>query len=98
MLFNKVRASDFMRRYGLDVLVATSTINVTYFSDYYCWLDGKFKEYMLRPGGSSDLMQSGYAVFPLENEPALVVNSLFAVNAADLWVRDLRLFGNPGLD
>ena len=94
MFFNKPRAIEYMRRYDLDVLVATSPANITYFTDYRCWLDPLFKEYMTVPGASSSLGQ-GYAVFPLEGEPALVVNADTAVNATDLWVRDLYLFGDP---
>jgi len=97
MLFNRDRAVDYMREYGLDVLVATSPVNITYFSDYYCWIDPLFKEYMMAPGASSNLAQA-YAVFPLEGEPALVVNPLFAANAEDLWVKDLHIFGSAGLD
>lgn len=99
MLFNRIRAAEYMRRCGVDVLVATSPVNITYFSDYSCWLDPLFKEYMMTPGASSDLdSTAAYAIFPLEGEPALVVKAAFAVNAADLWVRDLHLFGDPGLD
>ncbi len=99
MLFNKARAAEYMRRCGVDVLVATSPVNITYFSDYFCWIDPQFKMYMMTPGASSDLDSTGaYAVFPLEGEPALVINPLFAVNAADLWVRDLHIFGAPSLD
>ena len=36
MLFNKSRAIDYMRRHKLDALVATSPVNTTYFSDYFC--------------------------------------------------------------
>ena len=97
MLFNRDRAVDYMREYGLDVLVATTPVNITYFTDYYCWLDPLFKEYMMVPGASSNLAQA-YAVFPLESEPALVVNPLFAANAEDLWVKDLHIFGSAGLD
>ena len=97
MLFNRSRAIDYMREYGLDALVATSTVNITYFTDYFCWIDPLFKEYMMVPGASSNLGQA-YAVFPLEGEPALVVNPGFAVNAAELWVRDLHIFGSAGLD
>ena len=97
MLFNRSRAIDYMRQYELDVLVATSPVNITYFSDYFCWIDPLFKEYMMAPGASSNLAQT-YAVFPLEGEPALVVNPMFAVNAAELWVRDLHIFGSAGLD
>ncbi|MCZ6678027.1 MAG: hypothetical protein O7E52_12330 [Candidatus Poribacteria bacterium] len=45
MLFNRIRAVEYMQRYGVDVLVATSPVNITYFSDYACWLDPLFKEY-----------------------------------------------------
>ena len=38
MLFNKARAVEYMHRCQVDVLVATSSVNVTYFSDYYSWL------------------------------------------------------------
>ena len=97
MLVNKGRAEEAMRRFGLDALVAASPVNITYLSDYRCWLDPLFKEYMSAPGGSSERGQS-YALLPLEGEPALVVSALFAVNAADAWVRDLRPYGDPGLD
>ena len=50
MLFNRARAIDYMREYGLDVLVATSPVNITYFTDYFCWIDPLFKEYMMVPG------------------------------------------------
>ena len=54
---------------------------------------------MLSPGAPSLRELRTYAVFPLEGEPALVVDSLlFAVNAADIWVQDLHLFGGPGMD
>ena len=97
MLFNRARAIDYMREYGLDALVATSPVNITYFTDYYCWIDPLFKEYMMVPGASSNLAQA-YAVFPLEGEPALVVNPLFAANTEELWVKDLHIFGSAGLD
>lgn len=97
MLFNRARALDYMRRYGLDALVATSPINITYFTDYFCWLDAQLKQFMTKPGAASDLIQA-YAVFLLEDDPALVVGSLFAANAADLWVHDLHVFGDPGFD
>ncbi len=97
MLFNRARAIEYMREYGLDALVATSPVNITYFTDYYCWIDPLFKEYMMVPGASANLGQA-YAVFPLEGEPALVVNPLFAVNAEALWVKDLHIFGSAGLD
>jgi Xaa-Pro aminopeptidase len=97
MLFNKTRAMAYMERCGVDVLVAASPVNITYFSGYYCWIDPLFREYMMAPGASSNVPQK-FAVFPLEGEPALVVGPDFATNAADLWVRDLHIAGNPVID
>ena len=33
MLFNKARAMDYMRRHELDTLIATTPVNIAYFSD-----------------------------------------------------------------
>lgn len=98
MLFNTSRAESYLRQYGLDALVATSPVNITYFTDYACWIDPLMKEYMMIPGASADLGQ-GYAVFPLEGAPAFVCSAgLMAVNAIDLWIRDIRIFGEAGVD
>ncbi len=87
-----------MRDRGLDGLIATSPVNITYFTDYFIWIDGLMKAYMVRPGASADLSQ-GYALFPLDGEPALAVTgTMLAVNGVDLWVKDLRVSGNTGLD
>ncbi len=98
MLFNVDRAREYMRDRGLDALVATSPVNITYFTDNFIWIDGLMKEYMVKPGGSPDIAQ-GYALYPLEGEPALMLTgSMLAVNSVDLWVRDLRISGDSGLD
>ena len=97
MLFNKPRAIEYMRRCGLDALVATSPVNITYLSDYYFWMDPIFREYWMSPGASSSLGQN-YAVFPLEGEPALVIGPQQVGNAADLWVRDVHVSGDTGMD
>ena len=97
MLFNEPRAAAFMKQCGLDALVATSSVNITYFSDYYLWVDALFKEYMVNPGGSSNRFQL-YAIFLASGEPALILNPFFAVNAADIWIKDLHVYGDAGLD
>ncbi|MFN8006949.1 MAG: Xaa-Pro peptidase family protein [Terriglobia bacterium] len=97
MLFNQNRAIQFMKECQLDVLVATSPVNITYFTDFYYWLDSAFKEYMTNPGSSSHRSQS-YAVFPVTGRPALILGAQSAVNAADLWVGDLHVYGAPGFD
>jgi Xaa-Pro aminopeptidase len=98
MLFHTERARAYLRRCGLEALIATSPLNITYFTDYVCWIDPLMKAYMMSPG-APPLLAQGYAVFPLDGAPAFVVNgSLMAVNAIDLWVKDVRVFGSPGLD
>ena len=97
MLFHRARALEYMRRYQLDALVATTPVNVLYFSDYSCWLDSAFKQYMRNPGAPNRWFEF-YAVFPLEGEPALVINGTYAPYAAQSWVRDLHLIGSPKLD
>jgi Xaa-Pro dipeptidase len=97
MLLNHARAVDFMRRCGLDALVASSPVNITYLSDYYFWLDPLFREYWAAPGASSNLGQN-FALLPLEGEPALVVGWQQVVNAADVWVREVHTYGGHGLD
>ena len=56
VLCNRQRALDYMGRADIDAIVATSPVNVTYFTGYYCWLNGQFKEYMVKPGGSGELL------------------------------------------
>ncbi|MBI3942352.1 MAG: aminopeptidase P family protein [Chloroflexi bacterium] len=97
MLFNQSRAMAYMEQYQLDALVATSPVNISYFTDFFSWLDPLFKEYMGAPGASSNLIRS-YAVFPRSGEPALIVSPLNMVNAADSWVSDVQTFGIPGVD
>jgi Xaa-Pro aminopeptidase len=97
MLLNRDRANAYMRQYQLDALVATSPVNITYFTDYYCWLDPLHRHYMATPGAGSRRAQM-YAILPLDGEPALVLSSMFAVNAADLWVHDLYPVGDAPID
>ncbi len=97
MLFNLSRAQQYLKNYNLDALIATSPANITYFTDYFCWLDPLFKDYMTVPGASSEIGQR-YAIFPAAGDPALVVSPLMAINAADAWVHDLVPFGDTGLD
>lgn len=87
-----------MRKANVDALVASSPVNVKYFSGYSCCLDPLFKQYMMRPGDSSDLAQRCFAVFPPEGAISLIMKSLMAANAVDLEGIDLRPYGDPGLD
>jgi Xaa-Pro dipeptidase len=98
MLFNKARAGAYMQAAGVDALLATSPVSITYFTDYSCWIDPLMKEYMMAPGASSNTGEA-YAIYPNKGDPALVCSSaLMAVNAIDLWVKDLRCYGATGTD
>ena len=97
MLFNQARARQCMDAAGLDALIACTPVNITAFSDFTLWLDPLFREYMVNPGAPGDRMQR-YALFPREGEPALVVEPMMAVNAADLWLPDLIAFGAPTIE
>ncbi len=93
MLVNRARAREYMAGCGLDALIATSPVNVTYLSDFHNWLSTQFREYMVLPGASSRLIQQNFALLPRDGEPALVVEPYFAVDAVQTWVSDVRIAG-----
>jgi len=99
MTFNKKRALEYMSRYNLDVLIATSPITITYFTDMSCWLDPKFKQYMMMPGASAHLTPiTTFAVFPAEAPPALITDAQFSANTINSWIDDLYLVGSASPD
>jgi Xaa-Pro aminopeptidase len=88
MPLNGERAFEVLKREGVDALIATSTENVFYVSNY--WSLGK------RLGCGVE----AYAILPLEESPAIVA----PLNEADLlvenqtWIRDIRFYGESGVD
>jgi len=88
MPLNGERAFEVLQREGLDALIATSTENVFYISNY--WSLGK------RLGCGVD----AYAILPLEDSSAIVA----PLNEADLlvenqtWIGDVRFYGESGVD
>jgi Xaa-Pro aminopeptidase len=97
VLLNRDRALALMRRSDLDAIVATSPRNVLYFSDYYCWLDPLFKAYMMRPGAPAELSHN-LGLLSASGEPALIVPSIWAANAAHSWIHDIWSHGSGDLD
>ena len=87
MFLNRLRALELMQRCQLYALIASSPVNVTYFTGYHCWLDSLMKEYMVSPGASDQLLLS-FAVFTRDGKVILVFNSVFAVNAIELSLPD----------
>ena len=97
VLCNRARVLEYMRRAGIDAIVATSPVNVTYFTGYYNWLAGQFKDFMVRPGGNGDLLPA-FGLYPAAGAPALVVDAALAVNAMDIEGLELRPVGGAMLD
>src|SRR5260370_39161900 len=97
VLLNRDRALALMRQCQLDAVIATSSRNVLYFSDYYCWLDPLFKAYMMRPGAPAEVSHN-FALFSADGDAGLVLPAMWAANATESWVTDLWLYGIGDLD
>ena len=98
MLLDRDRADRYLRDLGIDAVVATSPTNVTYVTDYRCWLAPIMRDYMVSPGASSALAHRDFAVLPLGENPVLVVDALMAANAGECWVRDIEPAGPGGFE
>lgn len=97
MPFNKSRTLQYMKECQLEALIVTSAVNVGYFTGHFCWLDSLFKEYMSRPGASSNLPEN-YAVATPDGHVVFLVNSLWAANTLSLADVEIRTFGKADLD
>ena len=53
MLLNKARLESYMDKYGIDAIVGTTHLNVSYMTDLDCWFYRSFKDYMFSPGASA---------------------------------------------
>ena len=74
------RTLEEMRTAGVDVLVGASAASLADLADYRNWIDPLFREYMMRPGGSSALQQA-LAVLTSEGQVTLLVSAEMAANA-----------------
>jgi Xaa-Pro aminopeptidase len=80
---------------GLDAIIATDPATVAALAGYRSWLDGQFRQFMVSPWGSGDLIRT-YAIFTAGDRPvAAIVDALFARDAvlagAECW-----MYGDPG--
>jgi Xaa-Pro dipeptidase len=96
MLTNRARASRLMGESGVEAIIACSPANVRYLTGYFCWLAPLFKEFMVKPGGSSALALRNMALLPRDGEPCLVVGTDWVLDAHEGWVDDVRLAGATG--
>jgi Xaa-Pro aminopeptidase len=83
MPLNKERAKKIMEKAGVDAIVATSPSNVFYVSDYYS------------TGMQLGCRTQGYALLPLDAEPALMAPLAEADLVAESrsWIRDVYWYG-----
>jgi len=83
MPLNKERAKQVMERAGVDAILAASPANVFYVSDYYS------------AGTQLGCGTQGYALLPLDAEPALMAPLAEADLVAESlsWIKDVHWYG-----
>lgn len=87
------RTIDIMRECGVDVVIGASPASLADLADYRNWLDPLFKEYMILPGGSSELQQA-LVILTDDGEATLLVSAEMAANAAYSSVNRIIIWGS----
>lgn len=87
------RTLEEMRASGMDVLVGASPAALADLADYRNWIDPLFREYMMRPGASSDLQQA-LVLLTSEGEVTLLVSAEMAANARDTTADRIVVWGS----
>ena len=87
------RTLEEMRASGMDVLVGASPAALADLADYRNWIDPLFREYMMRPGASSDLQQA-LVLLTTEGEVTLLVSAEMAANARDSSAHRIVVWGS----
>jgi len=79
---------------GLDAIIATDPATVAALTGYRSWLDGQFRQFMVSPWGSGDLIRS-YAIFTAGDRPVVaIIDALFARDAAAAGA-ECWMYGDP---
>ena len=92
MLINKKLTDYYMKKHGLDAIIATQPISIKYFSGFNCWLSSYYEECMSKPGGTKNSLTM-FCIVPLEGDPILVVPKLLNPFGFSTYCKDVRLFG-----
>ncbi len=87
------RTLEEMRASGMDVLIGASPATLADLADYRNWIDPLFREYMMRPGGSSATEQA-LAVLSAEGEVTLLVSAEMAANAGGTGADRIVVWGS----
>ena len=94
MLIERSNLERLMASAGLDAIIATDPATVAALTGYRSWLDGQFRQFMVSPWGSGDLIRT-YAVFTAGDRPvAAIVDALFARDAASAGA-ECWMYGDP---
>jgi Xaa-Pro aminopeptidase len=91
-LSNKKRARRYMEEYNLEAIVASTPVNVAYFTGFECWMYRGFRENMSVPGASNSLKQA-YAMISVDSAPRLVIDTFTAPFLAEEGV-EIRGYGS----
>ena len=87
------RTVALMRECGVDVVVGASPASLADLADYRNWIDPVFKEYMMHPGGSSELQQA-LVVLTGEGQVTLLVSAEMGANAAGTSADRIVVWGS----
>jgi D-alanyl-D-alanine dipeptidase len=93
VLANRERATRLMANAGVDALIACSPVNVRYLTGYWCWLAPLFREFMVAPGGSGELVVRNLAFLAADGHTALVLEPYWAVNAEAAFADEVLVAG-----
>jgi len=77
-----------MEKYALRAVIATSPANVSYLTDFDCWMYRGFRENMSHPGAPNTLMQS-YAIVDGGQEVGLVIRDDTSPFASELNIASI---------
>ena len=88
MPFNGERAFEAMQKREVDAVIASSTENVYYLSDY--WSHGK----------KLGIQMDAFSLLPIKGQPAVVapLSEADLVYDSGTWIDDLRFYGESGVE
>lgn len=92
-MVNKELADYYMKKYGLEALIATQPVSVTYFSGFKCRFTGWLEEWMSKPGGTTNSI-TFFSILPYKSEPILIIPADLSSYGFNSFCRDIRLFGH----
>ena len=81
---NYQRVDRLMSEAGVDVMIVSTPVSVSYLTSYELGVDRIFKKHMVDPGAPDQRLPL-FAVYAAETEPTLVIPAAWAPNAASSY-------------